>query len=55
MCGTVRAEAWHDVEPLVHGDRGRFADRKRLPVLHVTLVHVTVERLPDCGDPHRQM
>jgi hypothetical protein len=28
--------------------------RERLPVLHVTLVHVTVERLPDCGDPHRQ-
>ena len=24
--GTVRAEAWHDVHPLIHGDRGWFKD-----------------------------
>jgi hypothetical protein len=43
------------VHPLIHGDRGWFAGRKSLPVLHGTLVHVTVERLPDGRDPHRAM
>ena len=28
LYGTVRAEAWHDVHPLIHGDRGSFAGRK---------------------------
>jgi len=55
LYGTVRAEAWHGVHPLVHGDRGWFAGRKHLPVLRGTLVHVTVERLPDGRDPHRAM
>ena len=55
LYGTVRAEAWHDVHPLIHGDRGWFAGRKHLPVLRGTLVHVTVERLPDGRDPHRAM
>jgi hypothetical protein len=55
LYGTVRAEAWHDVHPQVHGDRGWFAGRERLPVLRGTLVHVTAERLPDGRDPHRQM
>ena len=55
LYGTVRAEAWHDVHPLIHGDRGCFAGRKSLPVLRGTLVHVTVERLPDGRDPHRAM
>jgi hypothetical protein len=55
LFGTVRAGAWHDVHPLVHGDRGWFAGRKKLPVLPGTLVHVTVERLPDGRDPHRAM
>jgi hypothetical protein len=55
LYGTVRAEAWHDVHPKVHGDRGWFASRKRLPVLRGTLVHLTAERLPDGRDPHRQM
>jgi hypothetical protein len=55
LYGTVRAEAWHDVHPLIHGDRGWFAGRKKLPVLPGTLVHVTVERLPDGRDPHRAM
>jgi hypothetical protein len=55
LFGTVRAGAWHRVHPLLHGDRGWFAGRKRLPVLPGTLVHVTVERLPDGRDPHRAM
>jgi hypothetical protein len=55
LYGTVRAEAWHRVHPLVHGDRGWFEGRKDLPVLRGTLVHVTVERLPDGRDPHRAM
>jgi hypothetical protein len=55
LYGTVRAEAWHDVHPQVHGDRGWFEGRERLPVLRGTLVHVTAERLPDGRDPHRQM
>ena len=55
LYGTVRAEAWHGVHPLIHGDRGWFAGRKKLPVLPGTLVHVTVERLPDGRDPHRAM
>ena len=55
LYGTVTAEAWHDVHPLIHGDRGWFAGREKLPVLPGTLVHVTVERLPDGRDPHRAM
>jgi len=55
LYGTVTAEAWHDVHPLVHADRGWFAGRKNLPVLRGTLVHVTVEHLPDGRDPHRAM
>jgi hypothetical protein len=55
LYGTVRAEAWHRVHPQIHGDRGWFAGRKDLPVLRGTLVHVTVERLPDGRDPHRAM
>jgi hypothetical protein len=55
LYGTVRAEAWHRVHPLIHGDRGWFAGRTHLPVLRGTLVHLTVERLPDGRDPHRAM
>jgi hypothetical protein len=55
LYGTVRAEAWHRVHPLVHGDRGWFEGRKKLPVLQGSLVHLTVERLPDGRDPHRAM
>ena len=55
LYGTVRAEAWHGVHPQVHGDRGWFAGRDKLPVLRGTLVHVTAERLPDGRDPHRQL
>ena len=31
LYGTVRAEAWHGVHPLIHGDRGWFAGRTHLP------------------------
>ena len=55
LYGTVRAGAWHRVHPLLHGDRGWFAGRKELPVLPGTLIHVTVERLPNGRDPHRAM
>ena len=55
LYGTVRAEAWHGVHPQVHGDRGWFAGRDKLPVLRGTLVHVTAGRLPDGRDPHRQL
>src|SRR5262249_30399139 len=55
LYGTVRAQAWHGVHPLIHGDRGWFAGRKNLPVLPGALIHVTVERLPDGRDPHRAM
>ena len=55
LYGTVRAQAWYHVHPLIHGDRGWFAGRKNLPVLPGTLIHVTVERLPDGRDPHRAL
>ena len=55
LYGTVRAGAWHGVHPQIHGDRGWFAGRTHLPVLHGTLIHLTVERLPDGRDPHRAM
>ena len=55
LYGTVRAEAWHGVHPQVHGDRGWFAGRDKLPVLRGTLLHVTAERLPDGREPHRQL
>ena len=43
------------MHPLIHGDRGWFTGRNNLPVLPGTLIHVTVERLPDGRDPHRAM
>ncbi len=55
LYGTIRARAWHGVHPLIHGDHGWFAGRNNLPVLPGTLIHVTVERLPDGRDPHRAM
>ena len=55
LYGTVRAEAWHGVHPQLHGGRGWFGGREPLPVLRGTLVHVTVDRLPDGRDPHRQL
>jgi DDE superfamily endonuclease len=55
LYGTVRAKAWHEVHPLIHGDRGWFAGRDHLPALPGTLIHITVEKLPDGRDPHRAM
>jgi hypothetical protein len=56
LYGDVRAEAWRDAHPQLHGDRGWFAGRGRdLPVLRGTLLHVTVERLPDGRTPERAM
>jgi len=55
LYGTVRAQAWHDVHPQLHGGRGWFEGRDPLPVLRGTLVHVSVDRLPDGRDPHRQL
>jgi hypothetical protein len=56
LYGTVRAEAWRDAHPQLHGDRGWFAGRGQdLPVLRGTLIHVTVDRLPDGRPPERTM
>jgi len=46
--GTVRVDAWRQVHPLIHGDRGYFAGWDGdLPVLRGTVLRVTVDRLPD--------
>ncbi len=54
--GTVRVDAWHQVHPLIHGDRGWFADWDgELPVLRGAVLRVRVERLPDGRKPHKTM
>jgi len=54
--GTVRVSAWHQVHPLIHGDRGWFAGwHGELPVLRGTLLRVLVEHLPDGRKPHKTM
>jgi hypothetical protein len=54
--GTVRVDAWHQVHPLIHGDRGWFAGWDgELPVLRGALLRVTVEHLPDGRKPHKTM
>ena len=54
--GTVRVSAWHQVHPLIHGDRGYFAGWDgELPVLRGTVLRVTVGRLPDGRKPHKTM
>ena len=56
LYGTVRVSAWHQVHPLIHGDRGWFAGRDgELPVLRGTVLRVKVERLPDGRAPHKTM
>ena len=54
--GTVQVDAWRDVHPQVHGDRGWFAawDGK-LPVLRGTVLRVTVQHLPDGRVPPKAM
>ncbi len=54
--GTVRVSAWHQVHPLIHGDRGYFAGwDSELPVLRGTVLRVRVEHLPDGRKPHKTM
>ena len=54
--GTVRADAWRDVHPLIHGDRVYFAGWDgELPVLRGTVLRVTVEYLPDGRTPPKPM
>ena len=45
------------VHPLIHGDRGWFADNwdGELPVLRGTVLRVLVEHLPDGRKPHKTM
>jgi len=57
LYGTVRVSAWHQVHPLIHGDRGWFAENWEgdLPVLRGTVLRVIVEHLPDGRKPHKTM
>ena len=57
LYGTVRVGAWHQVHPLIHGDRGWFAENwdGELPVLRGTVLRVRVEHLPDGRKPHKTM
>ncbi len=54
--GTVRVDAWRQVHPLIHGDRGWFAGWDGdLPVLRGTVLRVRVEHLPDGRTPPKTM
>jgi hypothetical protein len=54
--GTVRVAAWRQVHPVIHGDRGWFADwNGKLPVLRGTLLRVTAGHLPDGRVPPKSM
>src|SRR5438132_10469773 len=56
LYGTVRVDAWRGVHPLINGDRGYFAGWDGgLPVLRGTLLHVTVDHLPDRREPLKAM
>jgi hypothetical protein len=56
LYGTVRVDAWRGVHPLIHGDRGWFADWDgELPVLRGTLLRVTVQHLPGGRQPPKAM
>lgn len=56
LYGTVRVDAWHQVHPLIHGDRGWFAGWDGdLPVLPGTVLRVQVDHLPDGRKPHKTM
>jgi hypothetical protein len=56
LYGTVRVGAWHQVHPLIHGDRGWFAGWDGdLPVLPGTVLRVRVDHLPDGRKPHKTM
>jgi DDE superfamily endonuclease len=55
--GTVRVSAWRGVHPLIHGDRGWFAENweGELPVLRGTVLRVIVEHLPGGRKPPKTM
>src|ERR1035441_2147796 len=54
--GTVEVAAWHQVHPLIHGDRGSSAGGQgELPILPGPVLRVTVEHLPDGRKPHKTM
>ena len=55
--GTVRADAWYPVHPVIHGDRGWFKDNwhGQLPILRGTLPRVVAGRLPDGRRPHKTL
>jgi DDE superfamily endonuclease len=54
--GTVQVDAWRQVHPVIHGDRGWFASWDgRLPVLRGTLLRVTVDHLPGGRVPPKAM
>ncbi len=56
LYGTVQVDAWRGVHPQIHGDRGWFADWDgKLPVLRGTVLHVTVQHLPDGRKPPKPM
>ena len=56
LYGTVRVDAWRQVHPLIHGDRGWFAGWDGdLPVLPGTVLRVQVDHLPDGRKPHKTM
>ena len=56
LYGTVRVDAWRQVHPLIHGDRGWFAGWDGdLPVLPGTVLRVQVGHLPDGRKPHKTM
>ena len=57
LYGTVQVSAWREVHPLIHGDRGWFADNweGELPVLHGTVLRVIAGHLPDGRKPHKTM
>jgi len=56
LYGTVRVDGWHQVHPLIHGDRGWFTGWDgELPILRGTVLRVIVEHLPDGRRPHKTM
>jgi hypothetical protein len=56
LYGTVQVDAWRQVHPQIHGDRGYFAGwQGKLPVLRGTLLRVTVDHLPDGRVPPKAM
>ena len=55
LYGTVRVDAWRQVHPLIHGDRGWFAGWDgKLPVLRGTVLRVTVGTCRTAGPRPRR-